>query len=133
MKKVNKKNFVDIMRNAVKLPDSVFTGAEIAKVLSVNPISISCYGQTITENQIWKSPFCDIFETEIFKHTHKYRDWNNGEGATDGNGEFDTGEALNKVIVWRGLKIGDEVLVIRTNDSQKYVLLCRVNKLDDRG
>ncbi len=133
MSKVNKIEFIKKLRESVKLPDSAFTGVEVAKVLSIDPISISCYGQTIPEEFIYTTPLCELFETEIFKHTHKYRDWNNGDNAEYGNDEFDTSEELKKVIIWRGLKVGDEVLVIRTNESQKYILLCRVSKLDDRG
>ena len=133
MSKVNKVDFTKLLRKTVELPDSAFTGVEIAKVLSVNPISIGCYGQTITSNFIYTTPFCEIFETEIFKHTHKYDDHDTGEGAGGSRSNIDTSEELKKVTVWRGLKIGDDVLVIRTNESQKYILLCRVNKLDDRG
>ena len=132
MSKVSKIEFVKKLREATELPSSAFTGVEIAKVLSVDPISISCYGQTITSNLIYVSPLCESFKTKIFKHKHTYQDWNNGENASGGNNTFESNEELQEVEIWRDLKAGDEVLVIRTNESQKYIILCRVSNLDDR-
>ena len=131
MNKVNKTEFMKTLRKSVEMPKSAFTGVEIAKVIGINPIIISCYGQTITSNFIYVSPLCEEFETEVFKHLHKYDDHDTGEGAGGSRTNVNTSEELKKIKVWRGLKVGDEVLVIRTNSSQKYILLCRMNKLSD--
>lgn len=142
---------IEALRKLNKMPPNNFTGVEIAVITSINPTKIKVNGIEIDSGFIYKSPLCEKFETEVFKHKHTYNvkhhhlydDHDTGEGAGGSRTDVstseemtedrETSEELKSVVVWRGLKVGDEVLVLRTNKSQKYILLCRVSPLDDRS
>ena len=121
---INRKTFIDNLRGITADPKSAYTGAEIATVISASPLTLNCNGVEVTEDFIYLTPLCKAFTTTALKHSHTH-----SHTCPEGSTSSDATEALQNVIVWRGLQAGDNVLVIRTNRSQKYVVICRLSNL----
>lgn len=120
----NRNQFIQNVKEVVGDPASAYTGAEIATVISASPITLDCNGVEITEEFIFTTPLCEAFTTNSLSHSHAH-----SHSCPDGGTSSDATPALESVVVWRGLQAGDKVLVIRTNKSQKYVVICRLSKL----
>ncbi len=137
---------VETFRKTTKSPGG---GLGFGSVVSVNPLRISVDNRlTVGEDHIILSPFC--VETKInLKHSHTASSSSSGPQETDSafqesdkikliSGEDISlkhkhnlpASSLNiepafsePVTLWKGLAVGDSVLLIKSNDGQLYYVL----------
>lgn len=116
-------------------------------VVNLNPLIIQVGTINLTENFLMLSPFC--IETKInLSHSHEMTGSTKStslgshmHSVTISNTNYATSEAdlgshshdveiqsangLGIVTLWRGLKVGDDVLMLRGANGQKYYVLQR--------
>lgn len=143
------RNIIDEQMNAYGLTDLA-----IGTVVSISPLKIKLTDRiTLNENQILLTEFVlekslklihkhGVEDVKISKYTHTHK----VEGATKKEQEHLHGIDLNtkpdthshkaeitikdnlgaKIIIQEGLKNGDKVIMMRTEQGQKYVVLSKV-------
>ena len=116
-------------------------------VATVNPISIKVGNLILPEDFLMLSPFCvevkvdlthnhetsaTIGETELGAHTHTvkvssstYTTAETDLGSHTHEAEVSSENGLGILTLWRGLKVGDNVLMLRGAGGQKYYVLQR--------
>ena len=115
-----------------------------ATIKSIEPLSITLENVQL----VIESPAVEMIESckeltiDDFKHNHSYYDSDTGEGAS-GSATRTTDDALinincylngealgktqdGKIIIRKGLAVGDKVAVIRANGGQQYLIMGRV-------
>lgn len=116
-------------------------------VVSVNPLKVKVGNLTLSEDFLMLSPFC--IETKIdLNHTHELtgstQSTNLGShlhsvtinssnyatsytelGSHSHGVELESTNGLGIIMLWRGLRVGDNVLMLEGNGSQKYYILQR--------
>jgi hypothetical protein len=90
---------------AAKTPDSRLTDIVIGKVSSISPLKIKLDKLELSENFLELSCLCKKKEIEL-------------PGFT------------NPVQLWRGLKVGDTVKMLKLSNGQRYYVLEREGDLD---
>lgn len=119
----------------------------MGKVINTNPLTIQVGLVKITEDFLMLSPFC--VDTSInLTHTHKISGTTNStnlgshlHSVTINSSNYATSETnlgshshtiqisdesgLGIVKLWRGLKVGDDVLMLKSANGQKYYVLQR--------
>ena len=104
---------------ATKPSPSSLTGFGWGVVQTIDPVTIKISNNMIIPSTLIElSPFCKEWKTKRFEHLHKYTETE------------ETEKSLNEFVFWRGLQVGDSVCYLRTNDSQKFILLWRKQDLD---
>lgn len=143
------RNIIDEQMNAYGLTDLA-----IGTVVSISPLKIKLTDRiTLNENQILLTEFVlekslklihkhDVEDVKISSYTHSHK----VEGATQKEKEHSHKIDLNtmtdthshdaeitikdnlgaKIIIQEGLKNGDKVIMMRTEQGQKYVVLSKV-------
>lgn len=116
---------LSIMRKMTKEPkqSSDFTDVIYGQVVSVAPLSIKIDNKNIiTENMLVLGALCKQTIIEIpfpqkgqIKHRHE----------AIHNGMHNTTMEMPKIELWRGLNVGDTVLLIRFAQGQKYYIMQR--------
>lgn len=116
-------------------------------VIKLNPLIIQAGTMNLTENFLMLSPFC--IETKInLDHTHQLSGSTQStdlgshlHSVTISSSNYATSEAnlgshshdvslqsangLGTITLWRGLKVGDNVLMLKGANGQKYYVLQR--------
>lgn len=116
-------------------------------VLKTNPLIIQVGTMNLTENFLMLSPFC--VETKIdLNHTHEisgstkstdlgshlhsvtisgtnYATSEANLGSHSHEIELNSANGLGIITLWRGLKVGDNVLMLKGANGQKYYVLQR--------
>lgn len=87
----------------------------VGSVTSASPLKIKVGSVEYSKTFLILSPFCIQTSVDIH-HSHKYTD----DGATR-----NTSVEQKKVLLWRGLKKGDTVYMIKCNGGQLYYVLQR--------
>lgn len=106
-------------------------------VISVQPLKIKTDKLELTESFLILGALCQETKIKIPErdknfHVHSIPQ-HSTQGATVGEygshthviSALNTGEALPDIVLWRGLKVGDDVYMIRCSQGQKYYVLQR--------
>ena len=117
------------------------TDTMVAKVVSVNPISIAINNSIdpITNQSIKLTQAVVEKTIDIVEHQHSYED-DNGEGVTTKRTEtalqnvqvYENGKPLGRnkentrLIINKGLEVGDEVLVLMSKQGKEFIILSRL-------
>ncbi|WP_281885694.1 DUF2577 domain-containing protein [Paenibacillus sp. YYML68] len=115
---------LDVIKQASKA--GVEAGNPVALVLGTvtneKPLEITVDQRfTLTEEFLLVLEHLTPYEVEL-QHTHTYVD-QTGNGSTSST----TAEALKeKLVIRRGMKLGDQVLLLRAQGGQPYVVIDRV-------
>ena len=116
-------------------------------VVKVNPIVIQVGTMTLTEGFLMLSPLCietkidlthahqmtgSTKSTALGSHMHSVTISNTSYATSEVNlgshsheVELESAEGLGIITLWRGLKVGDNVLMLRGANGQKYYVLQR--------
>lgn len=105
------------------------TDLVFATVIGVKPMTIKLEdGSIIPETFIVLSPLAQEFRINTL-HKHKYSgttsDTATYSDVTERAGAGFPIEDSGDLLVWRGLNIGDRVIVLKTSGGQKYYILHR--------
>lgn len=122
---------VEAMMKAAAVKPSLLTGCGWGTIRGINPIKLEITNGVIPpSSQVELSPFCRAWTTKRLEHLHKFDDKNDGEKSSGDRTNAETQKSIPTFTFWRGLQVGDKVCFIRTNDSQKYIVLWRENQFD---
>lgn len=146
---IDMRPMVESIKRMAAVNPSLLTGVGWGTIRSVNPIKLEIANGVIPpSNQVELSPFCKEWKTKRLEHLHKYNvehyhlydDHDTGQGSSGTRTDVETSRSLTAdretqkeiptFTFWRGLQVGDKVCFIRTNDSQKYIVLWRDNQFD---
>lgn len=140
MNDIDMRPMVESLRKMAAVSPSLLTGIGWGTIRGLDPIQLEIANGVIPpSSQVELSPFCREWTTKRLEHLHKYNVAHTHEVTTD-KGTYTTNEAMTEdretqkeiptFTFWRGLQVGDKVCFIRTNDSQKYIVLWRENQFD---
>lgn len=109
-----------LMREAGKTPQNEIVDIVVGEVTSVKPLKVKVENRELTESFLILGALCK--ETHIYtdnikklNHTHSCPD-----GTTSGPSSADY-----DILLWRGLKAGDKVLMLKVGRGQKYYIIQR--------
>lgn len=123
MSQAAKDLYDSIKINRTQLNDDVGSGIFSATVETVKPLSIRIDARKlVTEDFIALSPMCVRAEFDNYRETYLK------EGGA-GDAEFASHSHKFHVGLWRGLKVGDQVLVIMSSDKQTYYISHRIGMI----
>lgn len=119
----------------------------MGKVIKLKPLIIQVGTVNLTENFLMLSPFCvetkinlnhthqtsgSTKSTSLGSHTHNvtinssvYGSSSVDLGSHSHGVELESANGLGVVTLWRGLKVGDNVLMLKGANGQKYYVLQR--------
>lgn len=133
-----------LMRQAGKQPQNEIVDIVLGVVTSIKPLKVKIENRELTESFLILGALCketrikaDAFT--ILEHTHKVAkgatEASNVSGVETGTGSHShvipatTTEPAKpiptEVLLWRGLKVGDKVLMLKVGRGQKYYILQR--------
>ena len=132
-------NLVQSIRNIVKdyIGTIGMTDTLIAKVTSIDPISIAINStiDPITHQSIKLTNAVVEKTIDVVEHNHTY-DYSEGRGTTDKTLQniqvYENGKPLGrnkdgtKIIMNKGLEVGDEVLVLMSKQGREFIILSRL-------
>jgi hypothetical protein len=98
------------MRQAGQTPQNEVVDMVIGEVTSVSPLKIKVETRELTESFLILGALC--------KETHIYEDNIKLHADSTPSGKFD-------IMLWRGLKTGDRVLMLKVGRGQKYYVVQR--------
>lgn len=126
------------------LTNAKLTDMEVGTVTSIEPLEIQLIQTMLPLPRECLYLTGNVIEKTIDKleHTHQYYDSDTGEGAS-GSATRTTDPALvnyqvmedgkplgynkdGKMIINKGLEVGDRVLLLRVREGQKYIVLNRL-------
>ena len=117
-------DFKNLILEASKIANPGQDKADLlfANVISTSPLTIRLEkGLDILSKFLILSPFCRDKSITIPSHTHPI------EALSVGGVDIpaqNTGDNPGlKIVIWRGLNVGDRVVVIRADGGQKYYIL----------
>lgn len=140
MNDLDMRPMVEAIIKASAVNPSLLTGCGWGIIRGLDPIKLEIANGIIPpSSQVELSPFCREWTTNRLEHLHKYNVAHTHKITVEGD-EYQTTEAMTEdretqnsiptFTFWRGLQVGDKVCFIRTNDSQKYIVLWRENQFD---
>ena len=116
-------------------------------VIKINPLIIQVGTINLTENFLMLSPLCvetkinlnhthettgSTKSTDLGSHTHNaiinstlYGTTDTDLGSHSHGIELESANGLGIITLWRGLKVGDNVLMLKGANGQKYYVLQR--------
>lgn len=126
---------VRAMRKAGQTPQNEVVDLVIGEVTSISPLKVKIENRELTESFLILGALCQethIYTDNIKKYNHKHSvpdattrsasSHSHGIDARDTeqpkDGDFD-------IMLWRGLRIGDRVLMLKVARGQKYYILQR--------
>lgn len=115
---------VQMMRQAGKTPQNEIVDIITGEVTSIKPLKVKIENRELTESFLIVGALCK--ETHINNlaftiptHTHTI------QGSTTTLTCQPSKSTPTDVLLWRGLKIGDRVLMLKVGRGQKYYILQR--------
>lgn len=126
-----------MMREAGKTPQNEVVDLVEGQVISVNPLKVKVDQRELTETFLIVGALCKethIFTDNIIKHNHVHpvpsvTTSAAGEGPhTHTVPQRDTNNPKSDdfdIMLWRGLKVGDIVLMLKVARGQKYYIMQR--------
>ena len=128
---------VKAMQRAAKPRDNDMTDFVVGTVTSEKPLKIKIDKIELTESFLILSPLCvetkiNIPQREENYHFHVVPAHTTGSASVGDHGShthtisaINTEKALPDILLWRGLKVGDVVFMLRCNKGQKYYVFQR--------
>lgn len=131
--------FTQLMRQAGQTPQNEVVDIVIGEVTSVNPLKVKVENRELTESFLILGALCKeahIYTPYIKKHNHYHvipttTTQPAGEGphshtisARDTNPVNPHGDDFD-IMLWRGLRVGDKVLMLKVSRGQKYYIMQR--------
>lgn len=101
---------VQMMREAGKTPQNEIVDIVMGQVTSVSPLKVKIESRELSETFLVLSALC--------KETRR-------KGSLSISCP-DTNSVNYDILLWRGLKVGDRVLMLKVSRGQKYFVLQRV-------
>lgn len=119
---------VQAMRQAGQTPQNEIVDIVVGEVTSIKPLKVKVESRELTETFLIVGPLCQ--ETHIYtdqilahSHTHSYTDSTINGSSTKTTGTPTTDKY--DILLWRGLKVKDQVLMLKVGRGQKYYILQR--------
>ena len=105
-----------LMREAGRTPQNEIVDIVTGLVTSVSPLKVKVENRELTETFL-------ILETHIYtdyiiKHEHTHQTPHPGATGGPMGNDFD-------IMLWRGLRVGDKVLMLKVGRGQKYYIIQR--------
>lgn len=110
-----------LMRQAGRTPQNEIVDIVVGEVTSTKPLKVKVENRELTESFLILGALCKEYRIgansfTIPTHTH----------TVDGSTTTPDKSTPTDVLIWRGLKVGDKVLMLKVGRGQKYYLLQRV-------
>lgn len=122
---------VKAMQKASAPKENEIVDIVVGAVTSTKPLKIKVDKLELTESFLILSALCIEKTIKIPEHQHTVPQ-HKTVGATVGDSShthnisaIDTDGATQNIVIWRGLKTGDEVYMLRCCQGQKYYVLQR--------
>lgn len=115
---------VQAMRQAGKTPQNEIVDIVIGEVTSDKPLKVKVENRELTESFLILGALCKethIYTPYIKKHDH----YHVIPGTEGGRTESQPQQNDFDIMLWRGLKVGDKVLMLKVGRGQKYYILQR--------
>ena len=111
---------VRAMQKVAKPREGEIVDIVMGTVTSINPLKIKVDKIELSSTFLILSPFCiekkiGSSDVSISSHTHTV------EGVTSTSNK----SSVNSITLWRGLRVGDSVYMLRCASGQKYYVLQR--------
>lgn len=119
---------VQAMRAAGQTPQNEIVDIVVGEVTSVKPLKVKIENRELTESFLIVGALCKethIYTDYIKKHVHKhsYLDTTINGSSTRTTDAPSTDDY--DIMLWRGLKKGDKVLMLKVAKGQKYYIMQR--------
>lgn len=127
-----------LMREAGKTPQNEIVDIVMGEVTSIRPLKVKMENRELTQSFLILGALCKethIYTPNIKKldHHHIISATSTKSAGTDSHShsisEQDTGSAPKDgdydIMLWRGLKVGDRVLMLKVGRGQKYYIMQR--------
>ena len=111
-----------LMRQAGQQPQNEVVDIVIGEVTSTKPLKVKIENRELSETFLVVGALCQ--ETSISQSAFTIPDHTHYIGQT--NTTEPSKSTPTKVLLWRGLKVGDKVLMLKVGKGQKYYILQRV-------
>lgn len=111
---------VQLMRQAGQTPQNEIVDLVLGEVTSVKPLKVKVENRELTESFLILGALCKethIYTDYIKKHQHTHT-------CPDGTTSGPSGEDYD-IMLWRGLRVGDKVLMLKVGKGQKYYVMQR--------
>ena len=130
---------VQAMRKAGKTPQNEVVDIVIGEVTSIKPLKVKIENRELTESFLILGALCKethIYTPYIMKHNHYHviPQATTQSAGTDSHSHTIDARNTNPIkpqgddfdiMLWRGLKVGDRVLMLKVGRGQKYYILQR--------
>ena len=130
---------VQAMRQAGKTPQNEVVDIVIGEVTSVEPLKVKVDTRELTESFLIVGALCKethIYTPNIIKHNHYHVI---PQTSTQAAGEHTHSHTISQrntdpvkpseddfdILLWRGLKVGDKVLMLKVGRGQRYYIMQR--------
>ena len=109
-----------LMRQAGRTPQNEIVDIVVGEVTSVKPLKVKVENRELTESFLVLGALCKEthIKSEAFTiptHTHSVPDGQSGSSKS----------TPTDVLLWRGLLVGDKVLMLKVGRGQKYFIMQR--------
>lgn len=111
---------VQAMRRAGETPQNEVVDIVTGVVTSAKPLKVKVENRELTESFLILGALCKethIYTDNIIKHNHIHT-CPDGSTSNPKSDDFD-------IMLWRGLRAGDRVLMLKVGKGQKYYVLQR--------
>lgn len=109
-----------LMRQAGKTPQNELVDIVIGEVTSASPLKVKVENRELTESFLIVGALCQ--ETHIRTDNVKKLEHTHGQGVAGDNSIYN---ANYDIMLWRGLRKGDRVLMLKVGRGQKYYIMQR--------
>ena len=109
-----------LMRQAGQTPQNEVVDIIRGEVTSAKPLKVKVENRELTESFLILGALCKethIYNDNILKHNHKHT-CPDGTTSNPISDDFD-------ILLWRGLEVGDKVLMLKVGRGQKYYVMQR--------
>lgn len=134
---------LQVMQNIAKAPLQDMTDLLIGVVSSIEPLKVNFEGRfELEEEFLILSPLVQEFkitlpEIPANEHYHHTPAAATGSGGEDAHShsipimQTSVAYALPEITLWRGLKVGDVVRVLKVSQGQRFYIIDREGNLND--
>ena len=109
-----------LIREAGKTPQNEVVDIVMGEVTSVNPLKVKVESRELTQSFLIVGALCKetrINSSAFNMPSHQHTTSNGPTGATK--------TVPTDVLLWRGLMVGDKVLMLKVGRGQKYYIIQR--------
>lgn len=127
---------VQAMRRAGQTPQNEVVDLILGEVTSIKPLKVKIENRELTETFLVVGALCKetrltdpAFTVPTHTHTVPSHATESAESHQHSVGSQSTSEAASvpsDLVLWRGLRVGDKVLMLKVGRGQKYFVMQRV-------